>query len=148
MDFFNSDCCDTYDNIDQGPKPFVTNLRQDTLENTNFRTARWTCKNMQLTLMSVPVDSDIGMDVHDTSDQFFYIERGSALVIMGNCPDCLNYQAHVYENYSILVPAGTWHNVINTGPDKLKMFSIYAPALHPYGTIYETRDEETTYLDL
>jgi len=80
MDYLN----DTTNIIDQGPRPFVTDLRQDTISNTYFRAARWTCKNMQLTLMSVPIDSDIGLDVHQTSDQFFYIEQGSALVIMGH----------------------------------------------------------------
>ncbi len=141
MDYLN----DTTNIIDHGPTPFVTDLKQDTISNTYFRAARWTCKNMQLTLMSVPVDSDIGLDVHQTSDQFFYIEQGNALVVMGNCPDCLQYQARITENYAVLVPAGIWHNIINSGSIPLKMFTIYAPSLHPHGSIYRTKEEAAIY---
>lgn len=131
--------------IDQGARPFVTNLNQDAINNTYFRATRWTCKNMQLTLMSVPIDSDIGLDVHLNSDQLFYIERGSALVLMGRCQECLDYQSQIYNDYTVLVPAGIWHNIINTGHDELKMFSIYAPSLHPHGSIYESKEEEEVY---
>lgn len=141
MDYSNN----TTNIIDRGPRPFVTDLKQDTISNTYFRAARWTCKNMQLTLMSVPVDSDIGLDVHQISDQFFYIEQGSALVIMGNCVDCLQYQAHIAEGYAVIVPVGIWHNIVNTGSVPLKMFTIYAPSLYPHGSIYRTKEEAAIY---
>ncbi|TCL55374.1 mannose-6-phosphate isomerase-like protein (cupin superfamily) [Kineothrix alysoides] len=141
MDYYNS----TTSSIDQGPKPFVTDLKQDTISNNYFRTARWTCKNMQLALMSVPVGTDIGLDVHQTSDQFFYIEQGSALVVMGSCQNCLQYQAHIKEDYAVMVPAGIWHNIINTDSIPLKMFTIYAPSLHPHGSTYRTKEESAVY---
>ncbi|NLL77375.1 MAG: cupin domain-containing protein [Clostridiales bacterium] len=141
MDYYT----DTSNDFDQGARPFVTNLRQDTINNNYFITTRWTCRNMQLILMSVPINSDVGANVHQASDQFLYIEQGSALVVMGTCMDCLSYQARVTDNYAIIVPAGIWHNIINTGTIDLKMFSIYAPSMYSHGSIYPTKEDADLY---
>lgn len=131
----------------QGSVAYITDLRQETIDNTLFYTTRWTSKNMQFALMSVPVNTETGLDVHYNSDQLFYIEQGEAYVFMGFCYDCINIQHRVSEGYSIIVPAGVWHNVVNIGSLDLKMFSIFAPALHTYNTVFRTSQEWFEYYE-
>lgn len=127
------------DTTDYGPEPFVTNIHNATMQNKNFRTALWTGTHLQLTLMSIPVGGDIGLEVHPHLDQFLRIEAGRGLVKMGSSQDKLNYQKNICDGYSIFIPAGTWHNLINTGNRPIKLYSIYAPPEHPHGTIHETQ---------
>ena len=68
---------------DQGPNPYVVDIEELTLSNTNFRTASWTGANLQMTLMSIEPGDDIGLEVHEDHDQFLRIEAGSARVEMG-----------------------------------------------------------------
>ncbi|HHT49685.1 MAG TPA: cupin domain-containing protein [Firmicutes bacterium] len=127
---------------DYGPEPFVINIEEATIRNTNFRTALWTGCYLQLTLMSINVGSDIGLEMHPFTDQFIRIEQGQGVVRMGSCPNNLVFQRQVAEDDVILIPAGTWHNLINTGEQPLKLYSIYAPPEHPRGTVHVTRPEE------
>ena len=60
---------------------------------------------------------------------------------MGNCKDNLNYQRKIDSNYAVILPAGTWHNIINIGKTPLKLYSIYAPPEHPRGTVHRTKEE-------
>ena len=123
---------------DYGPKPYVVDIEELTLENTNFRTAAWTGSNMQMTLMSIEPGDDIGLEVHEDHDQFLRIEQGIARVEMGpNENELKFYDAE--DDFAIFVPAGVWHNIINTGDEPLKLYSIYAPAEHEHGTIHETK---------
>ncbi|TCL60604.1 mannose-6-phosphate isomerase-like protein (cupin superfamily) [Kineothrix alysoides] len=138
---------DNQNDVNQGSIPYITNLRQEVLDNTLFYTTRWTSKKIQFALMSVPVDTETGLDVHYTSDQFFYIEKGEALIIMGSCYNCINLQSYASEGYSIIVPAGMWHNVVNIGNLDLKMYSIFAPALHSYNTVFRTTQEWFDYYE-
>lgn len=124
---------------DYGPEPFVINIDEATKQNNNYRTALWTGNNLQVTLMSIKVGDDIGLEVHPNVDQFIRIEEGQGLVQMGNRKDMLDYQEKVYDDYAIMVPAGKWHNVINTGNKPLKLYAIYAPPEHPRGTVHETK---------
>jgi len=124
-----------------GPEPYAANIRQATLQNQNFRTAFWTGTHLQMTLMLIPPGGEIGLEVHPEVDQFLYIEMGQGLFRGGNRQDTLNLQANVSENSGIFVPAGTWHNVINTQGVPLKLFSIYAPPQHPSGTVHHTKAE-------
>ncbi|KAB3526218.1 cupin domain-containing protein [Alkaliphilus serpentinus] len=126
---------------DYGPEPFVVNIEEATKENTNFRTALWTGCHLQLTLMSIDVGEDIGLEKHPDVDQFIRIEEGQGLVMMGDSKDNLCFKKEVYDDYAILIPAGTWHNVVNTGCKPLKLYSIYAPPEHPRGTIHETKED-------
>jgi len=128
------------DKTDYGPEPFVVNIDNVTTENCYYRTALWTGNHLQLTLMSIKVGGDIGLEMHQNLDQFIRIEEGCGLVKMGRNKDKLNYQRNVNGNYAILIPAGTWHNLINTGNRPLKLYSIYAPPQHPHGTIHETKE--------
>jgi mannose-6-phosphate isomerase-like protein (cupin superfamily) len=129
--------------IDQGPKPFVTNINEAVMLNTNFRTALWTGEYLQLTLMSIDVGGDIGLEMHPDVDQFLRLEQGYGLVKMGEDRNNLNYQQRVGKDYVIFIPAGTWHNLINTGNVPIKLYSIYAPPNHPHGTIHEKKEDET-----
>ena len=123
---------------DNGPNPYVVDIEELTLENTNFRTAAWTGSNMQMTLMSIEAGDDIGLEVHEDHDQFLRIEEGTARVEMGPSEDELKaWDAE--DDFAIFVPAGVWHNIINTGDEPLKLYSIYAPAEHEHGTIHETK---------
>ena len=58
---------------------------------------------------------------------------------MGKRRDKLDFERRVYDEFAIMVPAGTWHNVINTGKVPLKLYSIYAPPQHPRGTVHATK---------
>ena len=124
---------------DYGPHPFVVNINEATKQNNNFRTALWTGNHLQVTLMSINVGDDIGLEMHPNVDQFIRVEEGQGLVRMGNRRDNLNFQRRVEDDFAIMVPAGTWHNIINTGNRPLKVYSIYAPPQHPKNTVHVTK---------
>jgi len=124
---------------DSGPDPFVINIDRAARKNNNFRTALWTGSHLQLTLMNIRVGEDIGLENHPNLDQFIRIEQGLGLVKMGNSKDNLNFQKKINGNYAFIIPAGTWHNLINIGNVPLKLYSIYAPPQHPRGTIHKTK---------
>ncbi|GEM_PF-37421 len=124
---------------DYGPKPFAINIAEATKQNDNFRTALWTGKHLQLTLMSIPVGGEIGLEIHPNIDQFIRIEEGEGLVKMGNSKDNLDFQERVHDDFIFIVPAGTWHNLVNTGNVPIKLYSIYAPPQHPFGTVHKTK---------
>lgn len=126
---------------DYGAEPIVVNINRLTQMNRNFRTALWTGKHMQVTLMSIPVGGDIGIEMHPDVDQFIRIESGAAGVMMGKSKNNLNYRRKADANYAIIVPAGTWHNVVNIGSEPLKVYSIYAPPHHPFGTVHKTKQD-------
>lgn len=124
---------------DYGPNPFAVDIEEAARQNNNFRLALWTGKHLQLTLMSINVGEDIGWEVHPNLDQFIRIEEGQGLVLMGDSKDRPDFQANVREDYVFIIPAGKWHNLINTGNRPLKLYSIYAPPQHPFGTIHRTK---------
>lgn len=127
---------------DYGPEPFAININEITENNDTFRTALWTGRNLQLTVMSIPEGEDIGAEIHPNFDQFIYIVEGKALAQMGDRKDFYDFQRNVSENYGIIIPAAKWHNVINMSNTPLKVFSIYAPPAHPKGTIHFTKADE------
>lgn len=124
---------------DRGPAPFVVNIEEAAEQNKTYRTALWTGNYLQVTLMSLQPGEDIGLEIHPHTDQFLRIEQGEGIVEMGRTPNNLNYRRKVKEDSAIMVPAGTWHNVVNTGKGPLKLYSIYAPPHHPHGTIHRTK---------
>lgn len=109
--------------------------------NTDFRTTLWTGKYAQMTLMCIPVCSDIGIELHEDTDQVIRIEQGMALVKMGECENKMNLQVRVCRGDTIFVPAGTWHNIINTGRIPLKVSSVYTPPHHLAGTVHHTKED-------
>ncbi|APM40245.1 cupin domain-containing protein [Clostridium kluyveri] len=126
---------------DYGPQPFVVDINKVTRENNTFRTALWTGSHLQVTLMSINVGEDIGLEIHPDVDQFIRVEKGQGLVKMGKSKHNLDFQTKVYDDFAIMIPAGTWHNVVNTGNTPLKVYSIYAPPNHPRGTVHVTKEE-------
>ncbi len=121
---------------DYGPKSFVVNINEATKQNNTYRTTLWTGTHLQVTLMSLNVGKDIGLEMHSDVDQFLRIEQGQGIVQMGKRKDNLNFERNVYDDSAIMIPAGTWHNLTNTGNIPLKLYSIYAPPNHPFGTVH------------
>lgn len=125
---------------DYGKKPLVINIDKVTKDNPYYRRTLWTGEHLQLTLMSIPPQGEIGLEIHPDVDQFICIESGCGVAKMGENQGKLNKVLKVNRNFAIIVPAGTWHNIINTGTIPLKLYSIYAPPQHPFGTVHETRE--------
>ena len=124
---------------DYGPEPFVVNINEVTKQNDTYRTALWTGSHLQLTLMSIKVGEDIGLEIHPHLDQFIRIEEGEGIVKMGDSEYNLSFQRKVYDDFAFIIPAGKWHNLVNTGTIPLKLYSIYAPPQHPHGTVHVTK---------
>lgn len=130
---------------DYGPKPAVLNIQQATKQNANFRTALWTGENLQLTVMCIPACCDVGLELHSDTDQFFRVEQGCGTVMMGKTRDASDFTANIGPGCAIFVPAGTWHNIVNTGKIPLKVYTIYAPPHHKRGTVHRTKADAERY---
>ena len=115
-------------------KGYVDNIEKLTLENDNFRKVLYTGAHCQLVLMSLKPSEDIGLEVHDTVDQFFRIEKGSGKVIIDGV------EHEISDGSAIIIPAETQHNVINTSTTEfLRLYTLYSPANHKDGTIHITK---------
>ncbi len=126
--------------MDYGPEPLAVNIEEVTKQNDTFRTTLWTGDHLQLTLMSIKVGEDIGFEIHEAVDQFIRIGEGQGIVLMGDRKDEMDFKAEVYDDFAFIIPAGKWHNLINTGNKPLKVYSIYAPPQHPHGTVHKTKE--------
>lgn len=126
---------------DYGPHPFTIDIEEATENNQLFRTTLWTGDYLQLALMSILPGDAIGLEVHDTIDQFVRIEEGRGMLIMGDTKDTPNFQQVVSDNTAFIIPAGKWHNLINIGRVPLKLYTLYAPPEHPFGTVHTTKEE-------
>lgn len=126
--------------MDSGANPVSFSLEASAKNNSNFRTALWTGESMQLTVMCLNPEEEIGLECHEDIEQLIYIEEGTGCVMMGSSKCNLSYQAEVCEGYAIIIPSGVWHNLINTGEQPLKLHSVYAPPAHPFGTIHTTKE--------
>lgn len=113
---------------------YITNIEQLSIENENFRKVLYTDKNSQLVLMSLHAGEDIGMEVHDV-DQFFRVEKGNGTAI-------LNGISHDISDGSVIViPAGAEHNIINSGSESMKLYTLYMPPHHKDGVVHATKAE-------
>lgn len=126
---------------DQGPNPLVIDICNATQSNMAFRAAIWTGKHLQITLMCIPPCGEVGLESHPHLDQFLRIESGQGLVTMGPNRESLTLRQSVGRNSAIVIPAGAWHNLINTGNCPIKLYSIYTPPQHPKGTCQLTKAE-------
>lgn len=115
-------------------KGFVQDIESLTGKNDKFREVLYTAKNCQLVIMSLNPDEDIGAEIH-TVDQFFRIEEGSGQAVLNGV------RTAVQAGFAILVPAGTNHNIINTGDVPLKLYTLYSPPNHRDGVIHQTRND-------
>lgn len=128
---------------DYGGCPLVVNIDALSNANRNFRTALWTGKYLQVTLMSIPAGGDIGVEIHPDTDQFIRAESGCGLALMGCSCSNLDQRRRIDSHSAVIIPAGTWHNIVNTGNSPLKLYSIYAPPHHPFGTVHRTKADAT-----
>lgn len=126
---------------DYTPKPFCANIMCEAWQNQKFRKVFWTGYHLQMTLMSIPVCGEIGLEMHPDTDQYIRIEGGQAIVKMGKCKEHLNLQHHLCTGDAVFVPAGTWHNIRNIGRCPLKISSVYAPPHHPWNAVQATKED-------
>lgn len=115
-------------------KGYVTNIEKLSLENDNFRKVLYTDKNSQLVLMSLLPKEEIGEEVHDV-DQFLRVEKGTGTAISSDISHDLA------DGSVIIVPAGTKHNIINTGNETMKLYTLYMPPHHRDGVVHKTKAE-------
>ena len=118
-------------------KGFVANIEKLTEENSDFRRVLYTGKNLQLVLITIQPSEDIGEEVHDDRDQFFRVEKGNGEVLIdGN-------RSKVKSDDAIIVPAGARHNIVNTGEEPLRLYTLYAPPEHRDRTVHATKADAT-----
>ncbi len=116
---------------------YFGSIEKETLKNNFFRKVLYTGKHLQLVLMCLQGGEEIGNEVHEDVDQFFRIEQGEAKFVLNN-----NEEHTVGDGDVAVVPAGTWHNVINRSKtEPLKLYTVYTPPQHPDGTIHKTKAE-------
>ena len=108
---------------------YAIDIENTTRDNENYRWVFQTSKQQQLVFMSLLPNEEIGEEVHPRVTQFIRIEKGTGTAIVGK------KTYHLDSKTSIFIPAGTKHNVINTGAGKLKLYAIYSPPNHPVGTL-------------
>jgi mannose-6-phosphate isomerase-like protein (cupin superfamily) len=113
-------------------KGFVKNIEEIATENENFRQVLYTAQHCQLVVMSLKPGEDIGLEVHKL-DQFFRVEEGTGEAVLDDV------RSPVRAGFAVLVPAGTEHNIINTGKVLLKLYTLYAPPNHRDGVVHATR---------
>ncbi len=130
---------------DKGKNPFVLDIEKETLENENYRKAKWTGEYMQMVFMSLKPGEIIDLEVHNNHDQFIRIEQGEAKVIMGKTKDELTFKETIYDDWAAFIPGGYWHKIKNIGDVDLKLYTIYAPPEHAPGTINKTYKEAKEY---
>ena len=117
-------------------KGFVADIEEQTKENKHYRHVLYTGKNLQLVLMTLRPNEEIGEEIHKDRDQFFRIEKGKGKIVIDG------KSQKVRSGYAILVPAGARHNVINTEDDQpLKLYTLYGPPNHRDGVDFRTKDE-------
>ena len=105
---------------DIGPRPQAFDLEAETLENPNYRTVAWSGRYLQVTLMSIPVNGDIGLEKHPDTDQFIRLDRGRGRAQMGPAKDELTFDHEVSDGWCVIVPAGSWHNITNIGDEPMQ----------------------------
>jgi len=118
---------------------WIGDIEATTLDNPNFRTVVHTGTHAQLTVMRLAPGEGIGLEVHPHVDQFLRIEQGAGRVVMGHSRDAVDEVHDVSAGWAIIVPAGIWHDVINSDSEEMKLYSLYTPPEHPDGTVHATK---------
>lgn len=121
-------------------KGYVDDIEQVTTRNTDFRRVVYTGSNLQLVLMTLLPGEEIGEETHDDRDQFFRIEAGEGAILIDG-------KRHaVRDDFAVIVPAGALHNVVNTGTEPLKLYTLYGPPEHRDEVVHRTKaDAETQH---
>ncbi len=115
-------------------KGFIKNIEDISIKNEEFRQVLYTAVNIQLVVMSLKPKEEIGMEIHEL-DQFFRVEEGTGEALLDGV------RTDISAGFAVLVPAGTNHNIINTGSVPLKLYTLYAPPNHRDGVVHHTRTE-------
>ena len=113
-------------------KGFIKDIETIATHNMNFRQVLYTAQNCQLVVMSLKPGEDIGLEIHQL-DQFFRVEEGSGEAVLDDV------SSPIRAGFAVLVPAGTKHNIINTGNVALKLYTLYAPPNHRDRVVHATR---------
>jgi mannose-6-phosphate isomerase-like protein (cupin superfamily) len=116
-------------------KGYCDNIEKRTLENEDFRRVLYTGHHLQLVAMTLQPGDEIGEEVHQDRDQFFRIEEGAGVVRIDGVDN------PVRDDFAVVVPAGARHNVINTGTEPLRLYTIYGPPEHLDGIVQSTKAE-------
>ena len=116
---------------------YFGSVEEETLKNKYFRQVLFTGKHEQLVVMCLRAGEEIGYEVHPNVDQFLRVEKGKFKFILDN-----GKETHIArDGDAVIVPAGTWHNVVNVSKRKSKLYTIYSPPNHPDGTIHKTKKD-------
>ncbi len=125
---------------------YVDDIEQATTANEDFRHVLYTGNYLQLVLMTLQPGDEIGEEVHEDCDQFFRVEQGSGTIYIDGAPNA------VEDDFAVIVPAGARHNVVNSGGQPLKLYTLYGPPEHKDGTVHRDktqadRDHENDHWD-
>lgn len=120
---------------------WVGDIEAITEDNSTFRTVLWTGTNLQLTVMCLTTGEEVGMEMHDHLDQFIRVESGSARITLGPSAEEVEVAHDIADDWAMIIPAGTWHNVTNSGTQDLRLYSVYAPPEHPADAVHRTKAE-------
>ena len=126
---------------DMGNAPTVTDLEKQALDNENYRLALWTGRGLQITLMTIPIGEKTGIEKHDGTDQIVTVVSGNAEINMGRTERDLKNAIPLCERSTAIIPSGAMHNIKNVGRVPLRLYSIYAPKVHPFGTVDKTKED-------
>lgn len=118
---------------------YSINIEEKTLANDNFREVLFTGPHSQLVVMTLQAGEEIGLEKHETHDQFIRVEQGEGYAL-------LDGERHALEDgVAVVIPSGTEHNVVNSGSGPMRLYTLYAPAEHPDGTVHKTKAEADEY---
>lgn len=117
-------------------KGYITNIEQETVNNTDYRRVLYTSEHSQLVVMSIESGDEIGSEVH-ALDQFIRVEAGTAKLILNESEEYI-----LEGDHAAIIPAGTTHNVVSTGSEALKLYSIYSPPEHKDGLVQATKADD------
>jgi mannose-6-phosphate isomerase-like protein (cupin superfamily) len=112
---------------------FDIDIEKATIDNQNYRKVLFTAKNIQLVLMSIK--TEVGMETHEKVDQFFRVDKGTGKVTIDG------REFTIKNGSAFIIPQGSTHNIVNTGKEPLKLYSIYSPPNHPDGRIQKTEEQ-------
>ena len=119
----------------QAMKGFVADIEELTEENSDFRRVLYAGKNLQLVLMAIQPGEEIGEETHADRDQFFRVEKGKGEVWIDG------HRSKIKSDDAIIVPAGARHNIVNTGDEALRLYTIYSPPEHRDGIVQATKSD-------
>jgi len=115
---------------------YVINIEKETVQNEDYRRVLYTTKHSQLVVMAIQPGDEIGEETHNL-DQFIRFEKGIGRVVI----DGVGYE--VEDDFAVVIPAGACHNVVNTGADVMKLYSLYMPPEHKHGIVHKLKSDET-----